>query len=155
MMIPLGRDGSWRPFALRLISVRPAPRSNRLIHRQPRLVVLLRPEGKPIERSLGLRPLEKAGQSFKCPQMPWGAPPDHHKNIDSVCFDANIVPFFCQVGEGIGGYWVGNRYCSGWRIIAKAVICLAGIVADCFLGQAPKSELDCSAMVVGAFAEGF
>ena len=87
--------------------------------------------------------------------MPWGAPSDHHESIDSVCFYANISPIFRQVGEEIRSCLIVNLYFYGSQIIAALVIWLAGIAADCFLKEAPKSELDWSAMVVSAFAEGF
>ena len=87
--------------------------------------------------------------------MPWWAPSDHRESIDSVFFYVNISPVFHQVGEEIRSYLIDYPYSRGSQIIATLVIWLAGIAADCFLKEASKSELDWSAMVVSAFAEGF
>jgi hypothetical protein len=87
--------------------------------------------------------------------MPRGAPSDHRESIDSVCFYANISPVFRQVGEEIRSYLIDHPYSRGSQKNATLVVWLAGIAADCFLKEAPKSELDWSAMVVSAFAEGF
>ena len=59
------------------------------------------------------------------------------------------------MGEEIRSYLVDHHYSRSSKIIATLVIWLAGIAADCFLKEAPKSEPEWSAMAVSAFAEGF
>jgi hypothetical protein len=87
--------------------------------------------------------------------MPWGAPPNHPKRIDSVFFYTNFSSFFRQVGEEIRIHLIDYLYSNDSQINAMLAIWLTGIAADCFLKDAPRSELNWSAMVVSAFAEGF